>query len=334
VQLQARLIDDLLDITRIVQGKLELKRQRVNIAAVIDRAVEVSMPAVEAKKIEFSVALRSTEVQVDGDPLRLQQIVWNLLSNAIKFTPAGGRIELRCERASGHAVIELSDTGIGIDAEAMGRIFRAFEQGERTITRQYGGLGLGLAIVKRLVEMHNGTVAVRSGGRNKGSAFRVELPLSRALQEPSVIEPAPYSGRLPRLILLVEDDTDAGDTMSALLQTLGQRVKLARNVEQALNAIESASFDLMICDVGLPDRSGLELMRELRRRRYDLKAIALSGYGHDQDVQRSREAGFAAHLTKPVAIDLLVEIIAKVWAGTTVEMNECQPDDVRRQGKP
>lgn len=176
VQLQARLIDDLLDLTRIAQGKLDLKRERIDIGTIIERAVEVARADLDAKNLRFAVALQGAPGQVDADALRLQQVVWNLLSNAIKFTPQGGSVGLHCECLGAQVVIEVTDSGIGIEADATERIFRAFEQGERNITRQFGGLGLGLAIVKRLVEMHGGIISVRSDGRNKGATFRVELP--------------------------------------------------------------------------------------------------------------------------------------------------------------
>jgi signal transduction histidine kinase len=191
VQLQARLIDDLLDVTRIAQGKLELKLTPVDVAAIIERAVEVARTDIDVKRLQFAVSVSGALGHVSADPLRLQQVVWNLLSNAIKFTPDGGSVQLRCERSEGQLVIEVTDSGIGIEAEAMERIFRSFEQGERTITRKFGGLGLGLAIAKQLVEMHGGTISVHSPGRNRGATFRVELPVSGAPAQVDAVKPAP-----------------------------------------------------------------------------------------------------------------------------------------------
>ena len=177
-QLQARLIDDLLDLTRIAQGKLELNRKPINICTVIERAVEIAKPDIDARRLHFGVALKDAPHRVNGDASRLQQVVWNLLTNAVKFTPEGGCVGLRCERQDEHVIIEVSDSGIGIEPQARDRIFDAFEQGGRGITRQFGGLGLGLAIAKRLVEMHDGTISVHSEGRNRGATFRVQLPVS------------------------------------------------------------------------------------------------------------------------------------------------------------
>jgi signal transduction histidine kinase len=179
-QFQARLLDDLLDLTRIAQGKLELNRKPMNVCTIIERAVEIAKPDIDARRLQFQVALKDRPQRVNGDASRLQQVVWNLLTNAVKFTPEGGCVELRCERQGEHVIIEVSDSGIGIEPEDAERIFDAFEQGGRGTNRQFGGLGLGLAIAKRLVEMHEGKISVFSEGRNRGAKFRVQLPLSSA----------------------------------------------------------------------------------------------------------------------------------------------------------
>jgi signal transduction histidine kinase len=312
VLLQARLIDDLLDLTRIAHGKLELKRKPIQVCTVIERAVEIVKPDFDARRLHFGVALKDAPHRVDADASRLQQVVWNLLSNAAKFTPEGGCVGLRCERLDGYVVIEVSDSGIGIEPEALPRIFGAFEQGERSITRQFGGLGLGLAIAKRLVEMHEGTISVRSEGRNRGATFRVQLPLSTEPLESAAAKGVPLFERRARRILLVEDNGDTAATMKMLLEAYGYEVETAGDVRQALQAIDSANFDLLISDLGLPDRSGIELMKELRQRRHSLKGIALSGYGQEEDMRRSKEAGFAVHLVKPVDAGLLLETIGSI----------------------
>jgi signal transduction histidine kinase len=311
VQLQGRLIDDLLDLTRIAHGKLELKRKPIQICTVIERAVEIAKPDLDARRLHFGVTLIDAPHRVDADASRLQQVVWNLLSNAAKFTPEGGCVGLRCERLDRHAVIEVSDSGIGIEPEALPRIFGAFEQGERSITRQFGGLGLGLAIARRLVEMHDGTISARSEGRNRGATFRVQLPLSTEPLEAPAPKGVPLLRRARR-ILLVEDNGDTAVTMKMLLEAYGYEVETAGDVRQALQAIDSANFDLLISDLGLPDRSGIELMQELRQRRHTLKGIALSGYGQEEDMRRSKEAGFAVHLIKPIDADLLMETIGSI----------------------
>lgn len=311
VQLQGRLIDDLLDLTRIANGKIELGRKPINICTVIERAVEIAKPDIDARRLHFGVTLIDPPHRVYADASRLQQVVWNLLSNAVKFTPEGGSVELRCERVDGHVLIEVSDSGIGIEPEASARIFDAFEQGERSVTRQFGGLGLGLSIAKRLVEMHDGTISVHSNGRNQGATFRVQLPLSTEPLEAAAYKTiAPPSAGRKRRILLVEDNGDSAATMAMLLEEFGFEVEAAADVAQALHAVDSAAFDLLISDLGLPDRSGIELMQELRQRCNKLKGIALSGYGRQEDLRRSKEAGFSVHLVKPVDADLLMETIA------------------------
>ena len=312
VQLQARLIDDLLDLTRISHGKLELKLKPINICTVIERAVEVAKPDIDARRLHFGVILKDAPHRVDADASRLQQVVWNLLSNAVKFTPEGGCVGLRCERLEGHVIIEVSDSGIGIEPDARDRIFAAFEQGERSITRQFGGLGLGLAIAKRLVEMHDGTISVTSEGRNRGATFRIQLPVSVEPLEAPVVKDMARFERRARRILLVEDNGDTAATMKMLLEAFGYEVETAGDVRQALQAIESVKFDLLISDLGLPDRSGIELMQELRERRHNLTGIALSGYGQEEDMRRTKAAGFAVHLVKPVDADLLIETIESI----------------------
>jgi two-component system CheB/CheR fusion protein len=204
------------------------------------------------------------------------------------------------------------DSGIGIDAEAAPRIFDAFEQGSPGITRQFGGLGLGLAITKRLVEMHDGTISVLSEGRNRGALFRVFLPQSDAAPGLRAEQPMPAARALSKKILLVEDHGDTANSMQMLLEAWGFEVQTAGDVAQALKALDSTGFDLLISDLGLPDQSGLDLMQELRQRGNTLKGIALSGYGREEDMRRSQEAGFSVHLTKPVDADALVQAVDSI----------------------
>ncbi len=312
VQLQARLIDDLLDLTRIARGKLELRRKPIDIGTVIERAVETAKPDIDARRLHFGVDMKDAPYWVVGDPSRLQQVVWNLLTNAVKFTPEGGCVGLRCERTAGQVVIEVSDSGIGVEPNAAERIFDAFEQGGQAITRQFGGLGLGLAIARQLVQMHEGTISVHSEGTNRGATFRVSLPLSSAPLERREQEHTATADGRSRRILLVEDNGDTALTMKMLLEAFGYQVEAAGDVKQALQAIDSGPFVLLISDLGLPDGSGIELMQELRRRGHALKGIAVSGYGQEEDTRRSKEAGFSAHLIKPVDVDALMESVAAV----------------------
>lgn len=310
VQLQARLIDDLLDLTRIAQGKLELKRKPIDLGTVIEGAVEVAKPDLDARRLHFAVMSKDASCRVDADASRLQQVIWNLLTNAVKFTPEDGCVGLRFARHDDRVVIEVMDSGIGVESDAADKIFNAFEQGGRGITRQFGGLGLGLAIAKRLVEMHEGTISVQSEGKNQGATFRIELPLSSAEVAADEQRIAAPSNGGARRILLVEDNGDTAQTMKMLLEICGYVVETAGDVKQALEACESASFDLLVSDLGLPDGSGIDLMEELRRRGSSLKGIALSGYGQEEVRLRTRQAGFSAHLVKPADADALLETIA------------------------
>jgi PAS domain S-box-containing protein len=318
VKLETRLIDDLLDMTRVARGKIDLDRKPTDLIAVIRRAVEVCLPDIKARRLEFGLDAKDAPCIVDADATRLQQVFWNILRNAIKFTPPGGRVGIRCRRAAETAVVEISDSGEGIEPHVLPRIFNAFEQAESSITRQFGGVGLGLTISKALVDLHGGTIEAESPGKGKGSTFRVRLPIVAA--EPV---PAPPAQRPPPpiralRILLVEDHADTANVIRHLLMFEGHQVELAGDVATALDALGSSTFDLLISDLGLPDRSGLELMRELRSRGNAMPGIALSGYGQQEDICRSKAAGFAAHLTKPASPDKLAEAIAgAVGPGTS-----------------
>jgi CheY-like chemotaxis protein len=250
---------------------------------------------------------------VDADPARLRQILWNLVKNAIKFTPERGRISLRtAETGMGRIAIEVSDTGVGIEPSAIGRIFQPFEQADR----RFGGLGLGLAISNALVEAQRGTLTAASGGPGRGATFRVELELSSGEPAPRA-QGAPSEAASPagtRHILLIEDHVDTLDAARDLLAELSYSVVTARTVEEALSAAESQGFDLVISDLGLPDGSGLDLMRRLREL-HGLAGIAVTGYGMEEDVRRSREAGFVDHLVKPITYQRLEIAIEKFFAG-------------------
>lgn len=317
-ELEARLIDDLLDITRIERGKVELDRRPVELSTIIHHATEVCLPDIEARRLQFAVDLGTAPYMVDADTARLQEVFWNLLRNAVKFTPPGGCVSLRCHRdADGFVVAQISDTGEGIDPAALDRIFNAFEQAERSITRQFGGLGLGLTITKALVELHGGTIRASSPGKGKGATFTIRLPLlptqpcESAFPASSTSAPVPSSPTTrPLRILLVEDHGDTARIMRRLLTADGHDVKTAADVATGLRLAQQSTFDLMLSDLGLPDGSGLDLMRSLRGMGINLPAIALSGYGQERDMQATRDAGFLAHLVKPVAIAKLREHIA------------------------
>ena len=319
-ELESRLIDDLLDLTRITKGKTELDRRDVDLRTVIDRAAEVCTPDIEARGLRLRMDLGPQPSIVHADAARLQQVFWNLLKNAIKFTPPGGDVEVRCLPAPGAVIVEVIDSGIGIQSSELDVIFDAFAQSERAISRRFGGLGLGLTISKALVEAHGGAIDARSDGQDKGATFVVRLPLasSPAVSEDTAEHPGEATaGRRALRVLLVEDHLDTADMMTAVLTLEGHEIHHARDVETALALMTGEGpFDLVLSDLGLPGRSGLDLMRELRARGFSVPGIALSGYGQETDVEQSRAAGFGIHLVKPAEPRVLLAAMDKVVRST------------------
>jgi two-component system, chemotaxis family, CheB/CheR fusion protein len=318
-ELEARLIDDLLDLTRIARGRVDLDRQPVELRAIIERAAEVCRPDIEARRLHFGVEAGIDPYPLHADPARLQQVFWNILKNSIKFTPPGGCVGVRCRREDGEVVLEVNDSGVGIEAPFMDHLFEAFTQGTEVNSAQFGGLGLGLAISKAFVEMHAGTIAVRSGGRDRGTTVTVRLPVLPGVRDASSAHrPVGSNDAQPKAralrILLVEDHGDTADMMSMVLEHDGHSVHTAGDVESALETVAGGESDLLVSDLGLPDGSGHDLLRELRSRGLTLPAIALSGYGQERDVERSREAGFDLHLVKPVDPARLNQAIAALTA--------------------
>jgi PAS domain S-box-containing protein len=316
VELEAKLIDDLLDLTRITRGKLSLHREVTDVHHLLEQAVGICADEAAAKQLRIDVHAQASEHHVWGDEARLQQVFWNLLKNAVKFTPAGGAIEVRTGNDEpGRIHVDVIDRGIGIEPDTLPRLFNAFEQGDPSITRNFGGLGLGLAISKALVDQHGGTLTGLSAGRGKGATFTVTLdtvppPPSGDVEAAARQAEGPRSFRL----LLVEDHEPTLQVMAALLEASGHDVKVARGVASARAVAERHPFDLVVSDLGLPDGSGLDLMPELRER-FGLRGIAVSGYGMEEDLRRSREAGFEEHLIKPVDPDKLKASIARVAGG-------------------
>jgi len=312
VQLEAHLIDDLLDVTRITRGKIEIHHEAVDVHRLLHTAVQIARNDILEKQIELAVDLRATNHHIWADPVRIQQVFWNLLNNAVKFTPKGGRITIRSSNEGGRFVFEISDTGIGIKAERQRRIFEAFDQGELSITRQFGGLGLGLTISKTLLDLHGGSITVQSEGKNRGTTFLVFLDL---LREPLVVSTDGADGDTTATrslhLLLVDDHTDTRLVLSRLLSKCGHEVATTDSEQGALKLLESGRFDALISDIGLPDGDGYDLVREAKRR-LPLSAIALSGYGTEEDVRRSLEAGFDYHLTKPVDLNGLRSLLQKI----------------------
>ena len=319
VELEALLIDDLLDLTRIAHGKLELHNDAADIHASLDHALNISSSELEAKNITVVRKFEAFEHHTWGDAGRLQQVFWNLVKNAAKFTPRGGSVELRTRNDEAHRlVVEIADSGIGIDSDVLPRIFDAFEQGGRMTTSQYGGLGLGLAIAKRVIDLHGGTITAQSEGLGKGATFIVALRAMETslLDEPLVYLPSEHVAEQSAELLLVEDHADTARVLTRILESAGYRVGHADSIEAARALAAARHFDLVVSDLGLPDGSGLELMRELQTT-HGLAGIALSGYGTDDDRAASAAAGFAEHLTKPVDWPLLRDAIERLLSAKT-----------------
>ncbi|MGD1276250.1 MAG: ATP-binding protein [Tepidisphaeraceae bacterium] len=311
VVLEARMVDDLLSLTRLTRGKIVLHQEAVDAHAMIRAVVSQFRPEIDGNRVELGLDLRADGPFVWADPTRFKQVLSNLLSNAVKFTPAGGRIAVRTSNDGGRFRIEVSDTGIGIEPEVIARLFNPFEQGEQTVTRKYGGLGLGLSIAKQFVELHGGTLAVASGGKNQGSTFTVELPAASTIPAAAAQTPAAPAERSATLsILLVEDHLDTVRTLGRLLKQMGFTVETAAGTCEARSKVEQRSFDVLVSDLGLPDGNGLDLVRELRNRGAIHYAIALSGYGSPEDLGRSKDAGFHAHLVKPIDFACLRDALA------------------------
>lgn len=333
VEVEARLIDDLLDVTRIARGKLELHRQTLDLRVLLNHAVRSYLETPAAQK-DLSTVVdvepgASTHILADAS--RITQVLWNLLGNAYKFTPAGGSIRVRVFNESGTTadrqgepdlIIAISDTGIGIEPDIRPRIFDAFEQGDPSRTRLFGGLGLGLAISRAIVELHGGTLTAESAGRNSGATFTIRLP-TVPTPLPEVTPPRipsdsqqPHPGDRATRVLLVEDHIDTAQQLARLLSRAGHHVMCAGSLAEARDLAAHHPFDLLLSDLGLPDGSGHELMREFASR-YRMVGVALSGYGMEADVRESLAAGFARHLTKPVNWADLKATIQVITAPTT-----------------
>ncbi len=321
LDLEARLIDDLLDLTRIVKGKMEINLEVLDLNKLIESVVGMYRSEIRAKKLDISLCLDATKCHIRGDPGRLQQVFWNLLKNAVKFTPEGGRIEVTTRNEGhGHLQITITDTGVGMPVEFLARLFTPFAQGHVDSVRRYGGLGLGLAITKKLLEAHGGTIEAKSDGIGHGSTFIITL----ACVEPtSKIPPTDTASSRERLtepekrirVLLVEDHDDTARVMERLLQINGHDVRRARSVAEAIEALRESDCDVLLSDIGLPDGTGIDLITHVRAQYGpSIPAVAMTGYGMEEDVARCIDAGFGHHLTKPVNFARLEETIQRACA--------------------
>ena len=320
-RLQAQLIEDLLDVSRILRGKLNLDKNPLNLESIIRSALTTTNLSAEAKSIQIETIYESNTLQVSGDAGRLQQVVWNLVSNAIKFTPEGGRIIIKLERVDSYARIQVKDTGKGIDAEFLPYVFDRFSQAQSDSTRQYGGLGLGLAIVRHLTELHGGTVAVSSPGEGQGATFSVKLPLINTVTVEPIeidsnlinqsVQPNRFSGVK---VLVVDDEPDSLDILTLVLEQEGAEVMPVTSAKEALEAFNKSTPDLIISDIGMPETDGYSLITQVRAlpQGKDLPAIALTAYAGEIDKQRTFDAGYQRHISKPIDLPKLITTIVQL----------------------
>ncbi len=320
VDQMARLVDDLLDVSRITRGKIELRRTRVELAGLVQDAVEAARPQVQCMDHELTVTIPPAPIHLYADSARLTQIVGNLLNNACKFTDRGGRIGLIVEREGTQAIIRVRDTGIGISADQLPRVFEMFMQVDTSLERSVGGLGIGLTLVKNLAELHGGTVEVQSAGLGRGSEFVVRLPI---LSEEAKETPLPAAGEpagappKARRILIVDDNRDSATSLATLLQLIGNEAYTAFDGAEGLKLAEKFRPDVVLLDIGLPKLNGYEVARALRKQPWgkSMVVVALTGLGQVEDRQRSNEAGFDGHLVKPVDLASLTQFLADAPPG-------------------
>jgi CheY-like chemotaxis protein len=324
---QRQLIDDILDVSRIITGKLKIDYQQVDLSPVVAATVETVRPALESKAIGLSAELQSSACCVAGDANRLQQVVWNLFSNAIKFTPESGSVSVRLNSDDSHAELTVSDTGCGIRPEFLPHIFDRFRQADGTTTRKHGGLGLGLAIVRHLVELHGGTITADSAGENAGATFTVRLPLApsaRGQSEQDTRRNARRDGHArledPRAldgvrVLVVDDERDTRELIKAILVRCGAEPKTCESVSEALEALRSWRADVILSDIGMPGEDGYSLMKRLiggDSGGEPIPVVALTAYAGTEDRTRALDAGFRVHLAKPIEPGELVAVISNL----------------------
>ena len=332
---QVRLIEDILDGSRMITGKLQIDRRPLDLTKVIGAALDAVRPAADARNISLSVRLDPAAARVVGDPERLQQVIWNLANNAIKFTPKGGAVAVSLDRAGTDVQLKVADTGEGIEPEFLPYVFERFRQAEGGTTRRHGGLGLGLALVRHLVEAHGGTVAAESEGPGRGAVFTVTLPVESVIAEATASGAEAEDATMPDewafvprrttladvRVLVVDDEADARDLVATALRSRGAEVTTAANAREAIAWAATRSFMVIVSDIGMPDTDGYELLARIRAvtvgRGQHLPAVALTAYSRDEDRRRALAAGFQAYVAKPVEPDDLIEVVANLAATAT-----------------
>jgi len=315
IEHEARLVDDLLNLTRLSRGKIELHQEAVDAHALVRAVLTQFQAKIDQKKIRVITSLRARQHYIWADPTRIRQVMTNLVDNAIKFSPNQSEITLRTSyTADGDFRLEIADNGIGIEPEVLARLFSPFEQGERTITRKFGGLGLGLAICKGIVDLHGGKLTAYSQGKDKGATFILELAVVPAAAGETNDEGVHEEREIQACrVLLVEDHPDTLRIMAKLLKAMGYRVISATNVSEALRLAHDQPFDILLSDIGLPDGTGVDLLRQIKTER-TVKAIAVSGFTQEEDRLRGQQAGFMEYLTKPVDFQMLESVLRRVSA--------------------
>lgn len=315
-RLQAQLVDDLLDLSRITMGKVELVCVPVDLNEIVRRALETVQPRLVSQQLKLQLDLTTEHLLINGDPTRLEQIVWNLLTNAVKFTPPDGQITVRTRLVKKECQLEVTDTGIGIEPDVLPQLFQPFKQADSSITRRHGGLGIGLAIVHSLVQMHKGKISAYSAGAGKGAKFSAAFPLYSIAPVRDIHQESPVrSVRLDGLrILVVEDAEDTRDLLGIILNSYGCQVDLAGSVPEAWKKVQLHKPDVIVSDIGLPDADGYEFARQLRRTPgfEQIPMIALTGYAMDTDRQRAHESGFNRHLPKPIEPEQLLHLLGEL----------------------
>ena len=314
VHQMSRLVDDLLDVSRITRGKIQLHKERIELAAVVKSAVEASRPLIDKGRHEFTVTMPPEPIPLDADLTRLSQVFLNLLNNAAKYTEQGGRIWLTIEREGDQVLVRVKDTGIGIPREMLPHIFDMFTQVDRSLERAEGGLGIGLTLVQRLVERHGGTVEAHSEGPGKGSEFVVRLPIATEAEGKKTHGPGgdaeDSTVESRRRILVVDDNRDSADSLGMLLRTLGNEVRMAHDGLEAVAVAAAFQPDVVLLDIGLPKLNGYDVARRIRDQRgKGVVLIAVTGWGQAEDRRLSREAGFDHHLTKPINLGALQKLL-------------------------